>query len=745
MRKLFSGLSEAPELDGVGQSRAISILFFGSGFAALLYQLIWQRALFSVLGVDIEAITIVVAAFMVGLGLGSLFGGALSRQLRNRGIILLSVIEAATCLYGFFSLEIFQAFGTRAIGAPPIAVAAIAFLLIIVPTLLMGASLPILASHVSRVYGLTGRSVGTLYYSNTLGAALACLCGSLLIFPAMGMEAAVRLAAAINATVAVFAYMLSAIPVERIETAAQPLPSKTHGERISPAIALAIAFIGGFVALSYQIYLVRLINVTTGGLAATFATVLGASLCGLAGGSRASADVADQPYAKQVSHVVRNLSLACFLGAWLLPILSANIPGYAIKALLVLTAYAIARSFGCVLPFLAQSTIAVDENTGRKLGWLYLFNIFGAATGGIITGFIVFDILTVAVAAQFLALLCILVTLLFLEASRGPSISKWPVVGIIMSLTGAINTPSLSAQLWHRLMFHSPDVEKIKPIAIIENRSGVIAVTPSGDVFGAGTFEGYASTQLSDAASHTLVPYALGLVHPSPRRVLLVGLSSGSWARILADNPSVQSLVIVEPNPGFLELLRLREDGSELLRHPKVNIVIDDPRRFLRTTSLRFEAIVQSPITAYREHASILLSQEYVSLGINRLSRDGVFIVSASPTPRFHRTACSIHPRGYRLGNTMIVGREPIAFNFPRWATVLRGYAFEGTKVIKDDKPESLARLAELMTIKDDLTNPHGAAGLLESCESILLRTNDLMPITDDNMGTEWRAPIGLD
>lgn len=446
MQKIFSGLVGGPAIDGAAQTRAISILFFGSGFAALLYQLVWQRALFRVLGVDIEAVTIVVAAFMVGLGLGSLFGGALSRQLRERGVILLAIIEGATCLYGILSLEIFNILGARVAGAPPAAVAAYAFLLVIVPTLLMGASLPILASHVSRIYGLTGRSVGTLYYSNTVGAAFACLSAAIFIFPFMGMQATIQLAAAINATVAVFAYLLNAIPLHPAPPPRKPMDSGLH-DKVTPSIALVLAFIGGFVALSYQIYLVRLVNVTTGGLAASFATVLGASLCGLAGGSRAAADFADQPYKKQVSRVVRNLSIACFLGGWLLPILSNDLPGWLLKVLLVLTAYAIARCFGCLLPFLAQSTIPVDEETGQKLGWLYLANIFGAAIGGVLTGFIVFDVLPVALAAQFLSLLYISATLLFMEASRGKDTKRWAVVGIIMSLTGAWNTPALSQRL----------------------------------------------------------------------------------------------------------------------------------------------------------------------------------------------------------------------------------------------------------------------------------------------------------
>src|ERR1017187_10471688 len=128
-------------------TRVLCVLFFFSGFPALIYQLTWQRALFRIFGVNIESVTIVVTAFMLGLGLGSLAGGWLSKR---RGIPLLPLlggIELMTGAFGFVSLAIFDKVGEFTIGLSLPATAAVTLALVVVPTLLMGATLPVLVSH----------------------------------------------------------------------------------------------------------------------------------------------------------------------------------------------------------------------------------------------------------------------------------------------------------------------------------------------------------------------------------------------------------------------------------------------------------------------------------------------------------------------------------------------------------------------------------------------------------------------
>ena len=124
-----------------------------SGFPALIYQLIWQRALFRIFGVNIESVTIVVTAFMIGLGLGSLAGGLLSTRPRLKLLPLLAAIEGLTGLFGFVSLAIFDRVGMATLGVPLPIMALVTLALVLVPTLLMGATLPVLVGHLGRVSG----------------------------------------------------------------------------------------------------------------------------------------------------------------------------------------------------------------------------------------------------------------------------------------------------------------------------------------------------------------------------------------------------------------------------------------------------------------------------------------------------------------------------------------------------------------------------------------------------------------
>ena len=150
----------------------VAILFFVSGFPALLYQIVWQRALFTLYGVNIESVTVVVAAFMLGLGAGSLIGGQLSRLLSSI-LLLFSAIELVIGIYGLASLPLFHWIGSFTAGVSSLQLGVLAFLLVLVPTVLMGATLPLLTHHLVSLSGNVGRAVGALYFANTLGSAAA--------------------------------------------------------------------------------------------------------------------------------------------------------------------------------------------------------------------------------------------------------------------------------------------------------------------------------------------------------------------------------------------------------------------------------------------------------------------------------------------------------------------------------------------------------------------------------------------
>jgi spermidine synthase len=275
-------------------ARLLSILFFFSGFPALIYQLVWQRALFRIFGVNMESVTIVVAAFMLGLGLGSLAGGWLSKVRYLPLLVLLAGIELSTAAFGAVSLSLFDRIGALAAFLSLAGMAAVALALVIVPTLLMGTTLPLLVGYLAQRSGTVGGSLGRLYCANTFGAGVVCLLAALLLFPFSGMESAIYVAIAINVAVAAgalaaqFAGNGPAAPMVR---SGPSEPITTAGTRLSFVVVCALAFLGGFVSLSYEIYFVHLINYATGGMAPAFAVTLGVFLLGVAAGSDAAGRV----------------------------------------------------------------------------------------------------------------------------------------------------------------------------------------------------------------------------------------------------------------------------------------------------------------------------------------------------------------------------------------------------------------------------------------------------------------------
>jgi predicted membrane-bound spermidine synthase len=177
-------------------------LFFLSGFAALLYQVVWQRVLFSVYGIDITSVTVVVTVFMLGLGVGSLVGGALSERMRSRALLLFAVLEAGIGLFGFFSLALFEFVAGQTLELSRVATGVVAFGLLLVPTTLMGATLPLLVSHATARSHNVGRSVGALYFANTLGAAVGAFAAGLFLLGLLGLANTVHSAAILNLVLA---------------------------------------------------------------------------------------------------------------------------------------------------------------------------------------------------------------------------------------------------------------------------------------------------------------------------------------------------------------------------------------------------------------------------------------------------------------------------------------------------------------------------------------------------------------
>lgn len=737
---------------------ALAALFFCSGFPALVYQLVWQRSLFRIFGVNVESVTVVVTAFMVGLGLGSLAGGWLSRHARVPLLPLFAALELATAAFGVASPQVFEAASQGVLGLSLPLSAAAALALVLVPTLLMGATLPLLAGEVVRRTGNVGVAVGVLYDVNTLGAGVACLVAAVLLFPLAGLRGALAAAVATNVLVAGgaltahlrlrrgLAAPLAAAPPGPATAAAAAARSRSLGG----GAALALCAAGGLVALSHELFFFRAISYATGSSASAFALTLFAFLVGLAAGSRRVARRSRVSRAAAARGAGRDLLLAGAAGWAFLPSLggAAALGLWAIAVALAVV-FLFARSAGAMFPTVAHLALAADGDAGMGTARLYLANIAGSAAGSVVTGFVLMDRLGLVALGQVLVVAQLACAAALGAAVRGDG--GWRPVRAAAALAAgglaALALPGAAPLLLERLTWKRDASAHGPFVRVVENRSGIIAVDGSGAVFGHGMYDGRFNTDLARDTNGIFRAYALGLFHAAPRDVLVVGLSSGSWAQVIANHPEVRSVTVVEINPGYAALVAATPVVASLLGNPKVRVETDDVRRWLRRhPGRRFDAIVANTTYHFRAHASALLSREFLALVREHLAPGGVAIYNTTGSARVQRTGCLAFPHGLRLSNQLVVSDAPLALDFPRLRATLAAYRIDGRRVLDLERDEDRRALDGLLSLEAALAGaPGGAAAPAERCADILARTGHLAPVTDDNMGTEWRFALGLD
>ena len=722
--------------------RLLCVLFFFSGFPALIYQLTWQRSLFRIFGVNTESVTIVVTAFMLGLGLGSLVGGWISRRRHVRALLLLGTIELLTAVFGVVSLAVFDLVGHLVSDLPLFAVAAINLLLVLVPTLLMGATLPILVSHLVRTSGQIGSAVGTLYFVNTLGAGAACLVCAAIIFPFSGMHAAVWIAAGINVAVGLGAFWAHYHQRNSADTAAA-LPAKPAAQPLlGMRFVVLLALLGGFVSLSYEIFLFRTVSFATGSSSLAFALTLSGFLVGIAGGARVAAETCDRlPAADAMRKAATDLIWGNLFGALFLPLMAHFAwTGSGVVGLAIGVVYLIARQWGALLPYLSQFGIAADRDAGMQTALLYFANIAGCAGGAVLTGFFLTNWLGLLPMAVFLlagGTLCALLLIAALPASAGER-ARRAGIALAVLLAGAVAIPVLGHRVFENLQNKGSSDHDFAHI--VENRSGIITVDTDGTVFGNGMYDGRFNTNLKTDRNGIIRPYALSLFHPAPRDVLMIGLASGSWAQVIANNPAVSSLTIIEINRGYLELIAQQDEVKSVLTNPKVRIIVDDGRRWLgHHPEARYDAIVANSTFNFRANATNLLSTEYLELVRQHLAPGGISFYNTTGSQRVQRTACAAFPHGARFLNHMVVSENRIDWDYARWRQVLENYKIDGKPEFDPGKPEDRARI-------DSLIDEYRRGGpMVEECPELMAATAGSALITDDNMGTEWRYYLHLE
>jgi spermidine synthase len=726
----------------------LSALFLFSGMPALIYQVVWQRALFSIYGVNAESVAIVVSAFMLGLGLGSLAGGRLSTRFPRQGILIFGLAELGIALFGLFSLHIFRWAAVYTSGANLPSVVVFSFALLLIPTMLMGATLPILVEHLVRRSGHVGASVSRLYFVNTLGSAIACYFCASFLMREWGQAGSVAVAACLNTLVGGTAYLYGRRGAKTSDSASIPQTLAARADSpIKLPMAMFLAGLSGFLALGFEIAWFRVFSTAAADRAPAFALLLSTFLAGIAAGSYLSEKLTERASPKTVVRVIGVLLLLAGGISAYLPamVAAARVRGWSFLAPAP-AFFLTAALLGSVLPLLCQLSISADEKAGRGVSLVYVSNILGSVLGSLGIGFVLLQYFGLRQISLQLGIATVLTGGIVLFISRQQS--KFPPVWATLLFFAALVAVPLASPrfdlLYEKLTFGNRLDTRNTFARLVENRNGVIGVTREDAVYSGGVYDGYFRIAPNHDSNLIVRALAVSAIHATPKRMLMVGLSSGSWGQVFANHPQLESLDVVEINPGYLQLIPQYPVVRSFLQNPKVHIFIDDGRRWLIAhPDVRYDVIVCNSTYFWRDHSTGLLSVEYFELAHKHLNPGGVYYFNTTESAETMATALHVFPYGLRVINFLAVSDSPIQIDTVRWIDTLRKYKINDRFLFDPADALSQQTLVEYVRFANSINLPPVQVGL-EGSDSLRKKYGRDRLITDNNMGREWELDVPI-
>ena len=651
-------------------SKAIGLCFVLSGATGLIYEVLWARMLGLVFGATTLAISTVLAAFMGGLALGSALAGRFGQRIR-KPLSVYGLMEILIAVYallvpllfrlidhgyaliwqqfqpGYFSFSLWRFF--------------LSSLVLLVPTTLMGATLPVLAAALVRSSAHDSNSVTRLYACNLAGAILGTLAAGFVLLPTLGVRRTIFVAAALNVIVGAIAIFLQrrAQPyVEIDETIVEDSVAVIDGR----GFWFFAALVSGFVTIGTQVSWTRVLSMIIGSSTYAFSIVVALFLIGLAIGAwivarkdrssrlRPTIMVVEVLTAlsllvslfvlNEIPALLINLGLRLHVASWVgllaLQILSAT--------LLILVP---AVLMGMVMPLVLVWAGSEAQKAVARVGRSYAINTVGAIAGAFITGFILIPKASTRFTLLFAATCCLIVAGVAyrpVSVSRDPALKRSLSIGLSFVLVIALfiiaprmNLADLSIGAYDSLVrviaqsreegntTAGPNVHEL--LMYEEGPTATVSVRRDQDTVSmAINGRTNASDSVHDMPTQVMLGQLPLLIAPRIDNGLIIGYATGVTVGAMLQSP-IQSVTCVELEPGTIA-------GSEFFNHinnrplddPRTKLIIDDARTFLRVTPNRYDIIVSEPSHPWVPGVANLFTQEFFELGRERLRDDGIWV-----------------------------------------------------------------------------------------------------------------------
>jgi spermidine synthase len=751
-------------------------LFFFSGFAALVYQVVWMRHLSLFFGSDVYAAAITLSVFMGGLSLGSWLAEKVVDRL-VRPLLAYGLIEILIGAYAFFFTTLLHAFtpmlremyGSSFENAPLVYQGvriAVAAAVLLVPTTLMGATLPLVVTGFVQRDSELGRYSGLFYAINTLGALAGTLVAAFGLIPSQGISRTTLIAVAINLVVGgavtmVGAKMRVGKSVRTEETDATETPIWNF-QPSAARVALFAIGVSGMAALALEVVWTRILTLSFSGTVYSFSIMLASFLFGIFYGSRKASRTIDAHPNPVRYFGFLELGLGFFVAA--LGLLSYIAPGvfgilvwglthlagnnFAVGS--VVAQFIVAGLFilwptillGATFPAAVRICTRSARQAGSGAARVYAMNTAGAVLGALLAGFLLIPALgsrnsLIVLAAIFLG------NGLWLLRNAGER-NPWRGIRVVLPIFGTVIV-SVIVLLLPRQTVANYGLQKNTRPELIYHGEGVahsvdVVRAANHDIIMMVDGNTEADTSFIQRRHFILKGHLPLLLHPAPREVAVVGLGLGITLAATERNPEVQHIQLIELTPEMPKAHRHLEDiTGGVLHSPKVNLRIDDGRNFFAMTGRQFDMITADPIHPRISGVGYLYTEDYYRSIRRRLKPGGVvcqwmpmYNISRPSFDAAFRTFAHVFEHAtfwYVRGHGLFVATvEPLAIDYGRLKERSAAPA-----VVKDlasieiqGSPQFLAHL---------LMGPAQIRGYLASSKSDTLNT-------DDNAFLEYATPF---
>ncbi len=647
------------------------LFFFLSGAAALIYEIIWLKLLGLVFGNTTFAISTVLAAYMAGLGFGSFFIGRFADR-GNRPLFLYGTLELAIGIYAAATLLILslldfvyvifaQQFQPGLAGLTAVRFA-LSFLIVFVPTFFMGGTFPVLVKFFTGREKNASVQIASLYGINTLGAVLGTVLAGFLLLPQLGIRYTLAITVLLNVGIGLLSLWLSSrletkgpAPISA-ESKSQTRPSLQPMDRQSRFLFAGI-FVSGAAAMLYEIGWTRVLASVLGSSTYAFTIMLATFLLGIGLGSILSKYFLKRKEASWIHWGALQAMIALsalltlplfpwasiwFVHAFRLTLLHPWLLQLALfvicSALMLLPAI----GFGALFPLSSSLYTRTFSNLGHHVGALYLGNTLGNIAGSVAAGFFFIPVFGIhkTIVLAIVAGIALFLAALFFEKKMGLAVrlSAAGLSAILLFFSfqqaaGGWDRNLITSGLYSRAQFQLENktgmiLNHIFNGAVLYYKEGlnsIVSVSRMADLHVLKVNGKPDASTGEDMRTQLLLGHIPHLLHPSPKKTLIIGFGSGTTLGTALAYP-LQKIDCVELEPAVLEAAPFFEKinlGS--YKNPRANRIINDGRNHLKVHDETYDIVISEPSNPWMAGVSNLFSVEFYKLVENRLSTDGIF------------------------------------------------------------------------------------------------------------------------